>query len=105
MVGWKPENTATVVAAIIVGGAILAGSWLVRSSLDEAANQIEGIGTRLTETKDALKLVAEAQPPPAEQPRPRGPDPNRRYEIKVAGSPAKGPASAQVVIAEFSDFQ
>ena len=41
---------------------------------------------------------------PATPPR-RGPDPNRVYRIKTAGSPTKGPASAAVTIAEFSDFQ
>ena len=35
----------------------------------------------------------------------RGPDPNRVYSIKTAGSPSKGPQRAPVTIAEFSDFQ
>lgn len=34
-----------------------------------------------------------------------GPDPDRVYPIKTNGSPAKGPAAAPIVIAEFSDFQ
>jgi protein-disulfide isomerase len=35
----------------------------------------------------------------------RGPDPNRVYTLKTAGAPFKGPESAPVTIAEFSDFQ
>lgn len=34
-----------------------------------------------------------------------GPDPNRVYTIKTDGSPSKGPLTAAVTIAEFSDFQ
>ena len=34
-----------------------------------------------------------------------GPDPNLVYTIKTAGSPSKGPLTAAVTIAEFSDFQ
>jgi hypothetical protein len=105
MVGWKPENTSTIVAAVIVGGSILCGSWLVRSSLDDAADRIEGVRTGLVETKDALKLAVATPPPQAEQRRARGPDPGRRYEINTAGAPVKGPPGAPVVIAEFSDFQ
>lgn len=33
------------------------------------------------------------------------PDPNRVYAIPVGDSPTKGPSSAPVVLAEFSDFQ
>jgi protein-disulfide isomerase len=39
------------------------------------------------------------------QPARRGPDPDRVYQIKTAGSPSKGPSGAPVTIAEFSDFQ
>lgn len=43
-----------------------------------------------------------SQAAPAQQ----GPDPNRVYTIKLAATaPIRGPATAPVTIAEFSDFQ
>jgi hypothetical protein len=36
---------------------------------------------------------------------PAAPDPNRVYTIKMAGAPTKGPDTAPVVIAVFSEFQ
>jgi len=38
-------------------------------------------------------------------PRTVGPDPGRIYTIKMAGAPAKGPETAPVTIAVFSEFQ
>ena len=96
-------STHTVLAAFIVGGSILAGSWMVTSSLDRTATQLNDIRTGLAETKGALEEVAKARPASA-APR-RGPNPNKRYTINSAGSPAKGPATAKVKIMEFSDFQ
>lgn len=105
MTGWKAEHTATIVAAAIVGGAILAGSAQIRSALDETTGRLDGIRAGLAETREALKQAATAPQQPAGDTRRRGPDPGRRYTISTDGSPAKGPATAPVVIAEFSDFQ
>ena len=58
--------------------------------------QLDGRVTQLTAKMDA---IGRQQPPRS------GPDPNRVYPIKTDGSAAQGPATAQVVIAEFSDFQ
>ena len=96
-------STHTVLAAFIVGGSILAGSWMVTSSLDRTATQLKDIRAGLADTKGALEAVAKARP--ASAPSRRGPDPNKRYTVKSAGSPAKGPATAKVKIMEFSDFQ
>lgn len=37
--------------------------------------------------------------------KPSGPDPNKKYDIKIGDSFAKGPADAKVTIVEWSDFQ
>lgn len=105
MTGWKPEHTASLIAAIIVGGSILTGSWWIRSSLDEATAGIDGVRAGLAETKQALQETTANAKQEAPKQRRRGPDPDQRYTINTSGSPAQGPASAKVVIAEFSDFQ
>ncbi len=97
-------STPTVLAALIVGGSILAGSWMVTSSLDRTAARLDEIKTGLSDTKGALEAVAKARPAANTPPR-RGPDPNKRHTVKSAGSPAKGPSTAKVKIVEFSDFQ
>ncbi len=66
----------------------------IQDSLRKIENQLGQVSTKM----DTL-------PAQGAQPARRGPDPNRVYQIKTAGSPSKGPASAPVTIAEFSDFQ
>ena len=95
-----------IVAAAIVGGAILAGSLIVNSALSETSAELGSIKVALAQTRDSLEEVAKSRPAaaPAQQPR-RGPDPNKRHTVNTAGSPAKGPPGAKVQIVEFSDFQ
>jgi protein-disulfide isomerase len=89
-----------VVSALILGASIVAGGMLVQSSIDNAASEIAGVRTALS------GMQADARPAAAPTPaRAQRPDPNRRYNINTAGSPAKGPANAKVTLVEFSDFQ
>jgi hypothetical protein len=90
--------------AIVVGGSILAGSWIVTTSLDKTTSVLDQVRASLVETKGALEEVAKARPAAAPSKR-RGPDPNKRYEVAIDGAPTKGPKSARVKIVEFSDFQ
>ena len=71
----------------------------IQTSLEGKLGQIDGSIAQLAQKVDSIPSGAAAQPAR------RGPDPSRVYQIKTAGAPTKGPASAAVTIAEFSDFQ
>ena len=98
-------SQSMVIPALIVGGAILAGSMVVKTSLDKTTTQLADIRSGLNETKVALDAVASAKNTAAAPSRRRGPDPNKRYTLITKGRPVKGPAHAKVEIVEFSDFQ
>ncbi|MCP4201058.1 MAG: thioredoxin domain-containing protein [bacterium] len=95
-----------------IGLATLAGivvvlmiSFTNMRSLDALQNELGEIDDRVAALKSSGPIQAPAQAAPAAQPARRGPDPNRVYPIKTSGSPVKGPSSAPITIAEFSDFQ
>ena len=85
-------------------GVLLAMSYSSSREISQINDGLDGrlkkIETRISQLADKVdKLPAQAQRPR------RGPDPNKVYQIKTAGAPAKGPSSAPITIAEFSDFQ
>src|SRR5204862_1044705 len=59
-----------------------------------------GLGQRLGKLEREIAQVV-SRPPSA----PAQLDPNRVYAVKTSDAPVRGPASAPVTIAEFSDFQ
>ena len=94
-----------------LGLATLAGTiavLVISFSNMRAIDRLAGDVGQLERKLDRVAQAPAAQPtqqPAQTPPRRRGPDPDRVYEIRMANAPAKGPANAPVVIAEFSDFQ
>ena len=86
------------VAALILGVAIIAGALLIRISVDGAAREVAGL-------KEALIHGPGAPAPSQAAAQPGRPDPNRRYSMNTQGAPTKGSADAKLAIVEFSDFQ
>jgi protein-disulfide isomerase len=90
-----------VAAALILGGSLLGGSYLIAGSIDRGA-------TELANLKTAVQTAAAAQPaarPAAAPSRSRRPDPSKVYDVKVGSAPTKGNANAAITVVEFSDFQ
>ncbi len=96
------QSQSLVLAAVVLGAAILGGSFLIKSSLDAGTGELAGVRTSLDEVQGALQA---ARPTAAAAPRRRGPDPDKAYTVSTAGSPAKGVETAKVTVVEFSDFQ
>ena len=84
-----------VIALLVISFANWRDTERIESTLGTRLGQIE---TRLAQVSDKVGQAAAARPA-------RGPDPSRVDTVNAAGAPAKGPASAPVTIAEFSDFQ
>ena len=102
--GGQVLAAAAIVAVAVVGGSLVLGQSLnrVTQQLDRTADRLDDIRTAVAQAKDQLANLQVAAAPAA---RPQADDPGRRYVINVAGSPALGPETPQVTIAEFADFQ
>ena len=96
------SNWALVVSSLVLGLAVVGGSFLVGSAIDQSGTEIAEILGEIRDTASpAPTRNVKATPPP----RNNRPDPNRRYDVITAGSPARGPEKARIHIVEFSDFQ
>ena len=93
--GVRLATLAGVVALLVISIWNWRSVSRIQTGLDSRLSQIEN---RLGQVAGKVDTV-EARLQPARS----GPDPNRVYTINTAGSPAKGPASAPITIAEFSD--
>ncbi|HUD73083.1 MAG TPA: hypothetical protein VMQ62_14075 [Dongiaceae bacterium] len=75
-------------------------NWMETRKIQTALNdRLTALDTKIT----ALSTKVDQGARPAQAP--RGPDPNRVYNVRLDNAPFEGPKNAPVVIAEFSDFQ
>jgi protein-disulfide isomerase len=93
-----------IVAALILGVAVLAASFVVRSSLDAGTEELAGVREALGEVQVVLEEATGGNGGRAEA-RPQRPDPGERHQVSVDGAPVRGSADAKVTIVEFGDFQ
>lgn len=93
----------SVVAALVLGAAVVVGSLVVKDGLDDQTAVLAGVGETLGALEEAVAggaLRAGARPEPR-----RGPDPGQRVEVPVGDAAVRGPEQAKVTIVEYSDFQ
>lgn len=73
-----------------------------RNELQELREQQRQVLAKLNDLERKIDQIARRAPQPQRR---SGPDPERKYELPVAGSPIRGPENAPVTIVEFSDYQ
>ena len=103
-----PKSGVDALGLATLGGtiAVLMISFANMRSIDRLAGNVDQIEDRIARGGQAPAAQGQAPAQPAQNAqRSQRPDPNRVYEVRTANAPAKGPAQAPVVIAEFSDFQ
>jgi protein-disulfide isomerase len=94
----------SVVAALVLGVAIVVAGLVVKDGIDDQTSVLAGVGESLAEIEGVLAGGALRAGAGRPEPR-RGPDPSQKVEIPIGDAPVRGPAKAQVTIVEYSDFQ
>lgn len=97
------RNLSWVLAALIVGAAVVAGSYMVARSLRGISERMEAIEVAISDFREAA--VGGGDDRPSEQARRQGLDPSERYALNTESAPARGPEDAPIQIVELADFQ
>ncbi|MEN8185264.1 MAG: thioredoxin domain-containing protein [Myxococcota bacterium] len=94
-----------VLAAVILGLAVMGGAYMVSSSVDAGIGELAGVREALTDLGGAVEQAAVPDRPAPSPSRSRRPDPAKEYSVGVKDSPVLGSEDAKIQIVEFSDFQ
>jgi protein-disulfide isomerase len=92
----QSNSGALVISALIIGGSIVSGSFLVRNAVDRTGDEVNALRT---------SIEIAAQPPVRDSGGRDRMDPNRRYVVNTQGAPVRGNPEAKVAVVEFSDFE
>lgn len=102
--GLRIATSVALAVVLVISIMNLRAAGRIEEDLDRKLERVEDRIARVSE-RLADQPSAAAQPQAQQTPPRRGPDPDRVYTIRTAGAPSKGPSTAPVTIAEFSDFQ
>ena len=94
-----------VVAAIVVGVALVIGAWIVGTAMDRQSEQLGSVATAVGKLADATGAGAGGRPMPSRAEGPEMPDPSKRYTVDTGSAPIRGSKDAAITIVAFSDFQ
>lgn len=98
------SGTSNIGAAVVIGLAFLAGSWMIKSGLDRQAEGLTVVAASLGELDDAMRAGGGGRPPQRAE-GPSGPDPAKEHAVDVSTAPIRGDKDAKVTVVAFSDFQ
>ena len=93
-----------VVAAIVLGVALVIGAWIVGTAMDRQSIQVGAVAAAVGKLDEGVRAIGA----PPGRPRAEGPalpDPDKRYTVDLGTAPIRGGKDAPVTIVEFSDFQ
>ena len=94
-----------VVAAIVVGVALVIGAWIVGTAMDRQSERLGNVATAVGKLADATGAGAGGRPMPSAAEGPEIPDPSKHYTVDTGSAPIRGGKDAPITIVEFSDFQ
>lgn len=93
-------------AAIVIGVAFLAGSFMVKSGLDDQSAKLTEVVASLGKMEEAFRAGGGGgRPMPQRAEGPPMPDPSKVHAVDVSKAPVRGDKNAAVTIVAFSDFQ
>ena len=94
-----------VVAAIVVGVALVISAWIVGTAMDRQSEQLGAVVGAVGKLAEATGAGAGGRPMPQRAEGPPMPDPGKRYTVETGSAPIRGNKDAPITIVAFSDFQ